>query len=174
MEGAARDALAGRDRSRPGGEGALPARGRQARLDRALRARCRSGSDAAYSFGDVITPRLVNDAGHGAIAHAGSYREMTTSVGQLGVANAFGLYDMHGNVFEWCLDPWHESYEQAPEDGRVWLHGDPSYRVLRGGGWRWVDSYSRSAYRRRFPPGSGANDLGFRVVSGGPVAAATR
>jgi formylglycine-generating enzyme required for sulfatase activity len=134
---------------------------------------CRSGSDTAYSFGDVITQRLVNDAGHGAAAHAGSYREVTTTVGLLGVANAFGLYDMHGNVFEWCLDPWHESYEQAPEDGRVWLHGDPSYRVLRGGGWRWVDSYSRSAYRRRFPPANGANDLGFRVVSDGPVASAT-
>jgi formylglycine-generating enzyme required for sulfatase activity/WD40 repeat protein/serine/threonine protein kinase len=136
---------------------------------------CRSGSDGAYSFGDVVTPRLVNDAGHDPIARAGrSYRETTTKVGSLGVANAFGLYDMHGNVFEWCLDPWHESYEQAPDDGRVWLHGDPTYRVLRGGGWRWVDYYSRSAYRRRFPPTSGANDLGFRVVSDGPVPAATR
>jgi formylglycine-generating enzyme required for sulfatase activity/serine/threonine protein kinase len=136
---------------------------------------CRAGSDGAYSFGDVITPRLVDDAGHDPFAHATrSYRETTVAVGSLGVANAFGLYDMHGNVFEWCLDPWHESYEQAPADGRVWLHGDPSYRVLRGGGWRWVDYYSRSAYRRRFPPTSGANDLGFRVVSDGPVAPATR
>ena len=66
----------------------------------------------------------------------GVYREETIPVGSFKVANAFGLYDMHGNVWEWCLDYWHDDYQGAPTDGSAWLTGgNDSYRLLRGGSW---------------------------------------
>ncbi|NJR49973.1 MAG: SUMF1/EgtB/PvdO family nonheme iron enzyme [Leptolyngbyaceae cyanobacterium CSU_1_3] len=68
----------------------------------------------------------------------GKYREKTTPVELFQVENNFGLYDMHGNVWEWCLDHWHKSYENAPVDGSAWLDleaEENARRLLRGGSW---------------------------------------
>jgi formylglycine-generating enzyme required for sulfatase activity len=81
-------------------------------------------------------------------------------------ANAFGLYDMHGNVEEWCEDYWHEFYYRAPIDGSVWLTGGESNsRVLRGGSWRCIDDLLRSADRHgRAGPIAHSSDVGLRLV----------
>jgi len=68
------------------------------------------------------------------------------AVGQK-LPNAFGLYDMHGNVWEWCQDWWHEGYSGAPADGSAWEAGGGSYRVIRGGSWLAYAGSCRSAYR---------------------------
>jgi formylglycine-generating enzyme required for sulfatase activity len=82
-------------------------------------------------------------------------------------ANAWGLHDMHGNVWEWCLDHWHESYEGAPTDGSAWLNdsdSDEGSRLLRGGSWYGNPGNCRSACRNHIQPGNANNDVGFRVV----------
>ncbi|HEX2571885.1 MAG TPA: SUMF1/EgtB/PvdO family nonheme iron enzyme [Polyangia bacterium] len=129
---------------------------------------CRGGSPDQYAFGPTIGSDLANFDGKNPFGAAppGIYRRRTVPVGSLGMANPFGLYDVHGNVFEWCLDPFRDTYAGAPDDGSAWEDGRPAnFRALRGGSWRWVGYYARSAYRRRFPPGSFGNDLGFRVVA---------
>jgi len=81
------------------------------------------------------------------------------------VANAFGLYDMHGNVWEWCEDDWHDSYDGAPNDGSAWtdISGSASNRVYRGGGWYGNAANCRSAFRYRYSPGYRGHNLGFRL-----------
>ena len=118
---------------------------------------CRAGTTTKYYFGDDITSDLAN--------YDGNVGE-TTSVGQYS-PNAFGLYDMHGNVWEWCQDKWHDNYQDAPNDGRAWVSGDISIFVLRGGSWDGFPRYCRSAYRGRDVPDDTVNDLGFRVACGG-------
>ena len=94
-----------------------------------------------------------------------SYRQATTAVGQFGVANAFGLFDLHGNVFEWCLDHWHPSYDGAPTDGSAWVtDGNEGRRLLRGGSWFDNPSLCRSAYRRRNARVDSDFNIGFRLV----------
>jgi len=77
--------------------------------------------------------------------------------------NAWGLYDMLGNVLEWTQDTWHESYEGAPADGAAWESDEPGAdRVIRGGSWLDVARYCRCAYRDRYGPGYRSGALGFR------------
>ncbi len=99
---------------------------------------CRAGTTTPFYFGDTITPDLANYCGESTYGAGptGVYRKQTIDVGQF-PPNRFGLYDMHGNVWEWCADPWHGNYEGAPTtDGRVWEAGGLEiYFVLRGGSW---------------------------------------
>jgi formylglycine-generating enzyme required for sulfatase activity len=114
----------------------------------------RADSTTPFAFGETITPEIVNYDGNYPYANAakGTYRQKTVPGGSLGVANAFGLYDMHGNVWEWCQDWYHDSYStiagEAPADGSAWLSGgEQKYRVLRGGSWD--DIAFASARKRR-------------------------
>ena len=117
---------------------------------------CRAGTTSPFQFGEAISEDLAN------------YNEFyagTTQVGSF-AANGFGLYDMHGNVFEWCLDHWHVNYEGAPTDGGAWLSSDDNaYRLLRGGSWFFDPDYCRSANRHWFAHDVRDNNIGFRVVS---------
>jgi formylglycine-generating enzyme required for sulfatase activity len=84
-----------------------------------------------------------------------------------GIANPFGLSDMHGNVLEWCQDPWHSNYEGAPNDGSVWP-GDSSSRVRRGGSWNFIPRNCRSAYRNSDNADYRTDNIGFRVCCSAP------
>jgi formylglycine-generating enzyme required for sulfatase activity len=129
----------------------------------------RAGTSTPFAFGNNVTPDIVNYDGQNPYAQEiqGLSRQRTVPVGSLGLANAFGLYDMHGNVSEWCQDRYHASYNGAPTDGTAWLTGGESKTlVLRGGSWYNAASYTRSALRRRFTPGYPfKGSYGFRVVT---------
>ncbi|UBF27703.1 formylglycine-generating enzyme family protein [Kovacikia minuta CCNUW1] len=140
---------------------------------------CRALTPTPFCFGETITTDLANYSGidweyEGRICSKGAYgkgptgddRRETTDVGRFGVANRFGLYDMHGNVREWCQDCWHPSYANAPTDGTPWIsEGDCSQRILRGGSWNTGPRSCRSAARSKLEPDANLYDTGFRIVS---------
>lgn len=131
---------------------------------------CRAGTTTPFHFGDVISPEFVHYNGTSPFGSTaiGPYAKKTAPVGYLKVANEFGLFDMHGNVFEWCQDTFHENYNGAPDDGRAWLGQTGTlnlYRMLRGGAWRSEARSCRSSYRLRFPPDNRHDFVGFRVVT---------
>jgi formylglycine-generating enzyme required for sulfatase activity len=132
---------------------------------------CRAGTTTQFHFGQTITTDLANYNGNSTYGDGvkGVYRKETTEVGSFGVANNFGLYDMHGNVWEWCQDDWHNNYEGAPTDGSVWLSSKKSSdkKLLRGGSWYYNPENCRSAYRLYNDLDSYLNDIGFRVVCSG-------
>ncbi|MFM6156880.1 MAG: formylglycine-generating enzyme family protein, partial [Sphaerospermopsis kisseleviana] len=104
---------------------------------------CRAGTTTPFHFGETITTDLANYDGDYIYGDGvkGVYRQETTEVGSFGVANNFGLYDMHGNVWEWCLDDWHDNYKGAPTDGSAWFDENTNLfdkskpALLRGGSW---------------------------------------
>jgi len=99
----------------------------------------------------------------------GVYRKKTIPVGSF-APNAWGLYDMHGNVAEYCEDPWHDDgYSDAPTDGKVRTHGgDLSVRLVRGGAWNCFARRARCPSRTFRNPQKGVGDIGFRIVAGIP------
>ncbi|MEZ2252037.1 formylglycine-generating enzyme family protein, partial [Microcoleus sp.] len=96
-------------------------------------------------------------------APKGLWRTQTTDVGSF-PPNSFGLYDMHGNVREWCSDKWHDNYSGAPTDGSSWETGGSEYRVRRGGSGRYDAVVCRSANRDRYSAGGRLRGIGFRVA----------
>ena len=115
---------------------------------------CRAGTTGDYA-GDLDSMAWYED----------NSASQSHPVGQK-QANAFGLYDMHGNMWEWCADAWHENYDGAPTDGSIWSSGgDSSRRVLRGGSWFNDSNLCRSALRNRYAPAFRLNNLGFRIVA---------
>jgi len=128
---------------------------------------CRAGTTTPFAFGPTITPGVVNYDGNYPYGSAekGEYRDKTVEVGSLGFANAFGLYDMHGNVWEWCQDVYHDSYANAPNDGSAWVTGgEQGRRVLRGGSWIGFGDNCRSAFRSYNAQDVRGSGMGFRVV----------
>ncbi|MFN7678844.1 MAG: formylglycine-generating enzyme family protein, partial [Cyanobacteriota bacterium] len=145
---------------------------------------CRAGTTTAFAFGETLTAELANYNASESYASGpkGERRQQTTPVGMF-PANAWGLLDMHGNVLEWCLDEWHESYEGAPEDGRAWrsprtkekgrednqsakvkeMRGSVG-KLLRGGSWLRYAGNCRSAYRSHGRPDFANGSVGVRVV----------
>ena len=147
---------------------------------------CRAGTTTPFHFGDTITGDLANYYASQIYANepAGENRGKTIPVKSFS-PNAFGLYDMHGQVREWCADPWHKNYEGAPLDSQVWdeqnknenhyqniresidlLLKDDRTHVLRGGSWVNIPSNCRSAYRNDNIPRYRYVDNGFRVACG--------
>jgi formylglycine-generating enzyme required for sulfatase activity len=119
---------------------------------------CRAGTTTPYSFGEVANRNVANYY----VYNAGQPRQ-TSPVGSF-PANAFGLFDMHGNVEEWCADKFYSSYENAPTDGRAWLDGSNHSYVVRGGSWVISPGYCRSA-NRDFCDGE-SSYVGLRVACG--------
>ena len=126
---------------------------------------CRAGTTTPFHYGDSLDATMANFDGNYPYGNGrkGEYRQRTTAVKSFR-PNAWGLYDMHGNVWEWCEDGYHDSYNGAPRDGSPWLSPAGSYRVLRGGSWYDDARYCRSAYRSGFVPVSANFNFGFRVV----------
>jgi formylglycine-generating enzyme required for sulfatase activity len=126
---------------------------------------CRAGTSTPFHFGETISTNLANYYGdyiYG-VGRKGEFRRKTVDVDKF-KANAFGLYQMHGNVWEWCADYWHPDYQGASTDGSAWLgDGQNTQRVLRGGSWGNSPGECRSASRFKAVLDYRGHDVGFRV-----------
>jgi formylglycine-generating enzyme required for sulfatase activity len=131
---------------------------------------CRAGTKTPFAFGETITPAVVNYNGSYPYASAakGGYRQKTTPVG-IFPANGFGLYDMHGNLWEWCLDEWVDNYNNSSTDGSaregISRSANDSQRLLCGGSWANAARYCRSAFRVSYAASDRVYTYGLRVVA---------
>jgi len=112
---------------------------------------CRAGTTTPYSCGGYLAKSQAN------------YGGKATSPVKKYPPNPWGLYDMHGNVWEWCLDDWHEDFDDAPCDGSAWLNSKKNTKVLRGGSWFSDPHACRTAYRISNHPANLSGIVGFRV-----------
>jgi formylglycine-generating enzyme required for sulfatase activity len=141
---------------------------------------CRAGTTTPFHCGNTISSDIANYraqdwkieettySGKYSQGELGEFRKTTIPVGSLKLANQFGLYDMHGNVWEWCLDHWHENYQKAPTDSSEWLDtkaSENTSRVRRGGSWDNFPGDCRSASRNRYYSDYGSDFISFRLLS---------
>ena len=120
----------------------------------------RAGTSTQYFWGDSIGRNNANCDGCGS-----PWDNKTTAPVKQFKPNAYGLYDMHGNVWEWVEDVWHGNYNGAPMDGSAWVSGgEQKYRVLRGGSWYGIPRFLRSADRDRDTADDGDSNTGFRLA----------
>ena len=132
---------------------------------------CRAETTTPFYFGETITGDLANYAANNTFAEEpkGKRQEKTAKVGDF-PPNFFGLYDMHGSTWEWCLDNWHDNYKGAPVNSSAWVgYGNGNnYKVARGGSWGYNPGHCRSASRYAYNRSAGrainVNIVGFRVV----------
>jgi formylglycine-generating enzyme required for sulfatase activity/DNA-directed RNA polymerase subunit RPC12/RpoP len=129
---------------------------------------CRAKTTTSFYFGETITSDLANYNGNHSYGtpNKGKYRKQTSDVDSF-PPNAFGLYGMHGNIWEWCLDKWCENYNDAPMDGSAQTESDyhhEDHRSVRGASWQSYPDNCRSAYRMWSNRDRRVNKYGFRVV----------
>lgn len=126
---------------------------------------CRAGATTRFYVGPTITTDQANYVGEHTFLEEpkGVYRHGTTDVGSF-PPNAFGLYDMHGNLWEWCTDVWHDDYTGAPGDGSAWEARHAPDRVLRGGCWHDPPGLCGCAARLKQAPDQGEDFFGLRVA----------
>ncbi|MEO1792802.1 MAG: formylglycine-generating enzyme family protein [Cyanobacteria bacterium J06629_19] len=136
---------------------------------------CRAGTTTPFHFGETLSTDYANYNGTNEKYDAygpgsqGEYRQETTPVDQFEGANAYGLCDMHGNVWEWCQDHWHDGYEGAPTNGSAWLtNNEQASRILRGGAWDSYPRNCRSAIRFYASRAVRYDFIGFRVSCSAP------
>lgn len=125
----------------------------------------RAGSTGTYPWGDQASHEYANYGDDECCTGLAQGRDKWVDTAPAGSfpANAFGLYDMIGNVWEWVEDGYHESYAGAPVDGGIWP-GDGSSHVVRGGSWNFNPDFLRVSMRSRFGPDLRINSIGFRLV----------
>jgi formylglycine-generating enzyme required for sulfatase activity len=126
---------------------------------------CRAGTSTPFSFGETLTSDIANFNGEHIFKREprGIYFHSTSEGGKFPL-NAFGLYDMHGNLWEWCADNWLDDYSSSPRDESAYQNHEDLYRVARGGSWHEPARLCRSAARLRVLQSEAEEFIGFRVV----------